>query len=36
MRKLDDPAPITIDARRAVDAGTAERRIPSTSSLDFR
>jgi hypothetical protein len=36
MRKEDEPAPTTIEARSAVEAGTAARRISSTSSREAR
>ena len=36
MRKLDDDAPITMDARSAVEPGTADMRISSTSSRERR
>ena len=36
MRNDDEPAPITIEARSAVEPGTAPRRISSTSSRDLR
>ena len=36
MRNDDEPAPMTIEARRAVEPGTAASRISSTSSRERR